>query len=42
MDELTRYIQDDISWCMLFADEIVLVDETAIGINTKLESGGKH
>ena len=28
MDELTHSIQDDISWCMLFADDIVLVDET--------------
>ena len=28
MDELTRAIQNEISWCMLFADDIVLVDET--------------
>jgi hypothetical protein len=27
MDEVTRDIQDDISWCMLFADDVVLVDE---------------
>ena len=26
MDELTRVIRDEISWCMLFADDIVLVD----------------
>ena len=37
MDELTRAIQDEISWCMLFADDIVLVDETRGGINIKLE-----
>src|SRR4029450_2942072 len=37
MDELTRYIQDDIPWCMLFADDIVLVDETREGVNAKLE-----
>ena len=28
MDELTRHIQDDIPWCMLFTDDIVLIDET--------------
>ena len=37
MDELTRAIQDEIPWCMLFADDIVLVDETRAGINAKLE-----
>lgn len=37
MDELTRHIQDDIPWCMLFADDIVLVDETREGVNAKLE-----
>ena len=37
MDELTRVMQDEISWCMLLADDIVLVDETRIRINVKLE-----
>jgi len=37
MDELTRGIQDKIPWCMLFADDIVLIDETKEGINTKLK-----
>ena len=36
MDELTGHIQDDISWCMLFADDIVLIDETQEGVNAKL------
>ena len=36
MNELTRVIQDEIR-CMLFADDIVLVDETRVGINVKLE-----
>ena len=27
MDEVTRDIQGDISWCMLFADDVMLVDE---------------
>ena len=37
MNELTRAIQDEIPWCMLFADEIVLLDETRAGVNAKLE-----
>ena len=37
MDELTRAIQDEILWCMLFADDIVLVDETRAGVNANLE-----
>ena len=37
MDELTRAIKDEIPWCMLFADDIVLVDETRAGVNAKLE-----
>ena len=37
MDELTRAIQDEIKWCMLFADDIVLIDETRAGVNAKLE-----
>jgi len=37
MDKLTRTIQDEIPWCMLFADDIVLVDEMRVGVNAKLE-----
>jgi len=37
MDELTRGIQDDIPWCILFADDIVLIDESREGVNAKLE-----
>jgi len=36
-DELTRAIQAQIPWSMLFADDIVLVDETRVGINAKLD-----
>ena len=28
IDEITRQIQDEVPWCMLFADDIVLLDET--------------
>ena len=37
MDELTRAIHDEISWCILFADDIVLVDETRARVHAKLE-----
>jgi hypothetical protein len=37
MDEDTRDIQGDIPWCMLFADDVVLVDESRAGVNMKLE-----
>ena len=36
MDELTGHIQNDISWCMLFADDILLIDEMHEGVNAKL------
>ena len=36
MDEVTRDIQG-IPWCMLFADDIVLVDESRTGVDQKLE-----
>lgn len=37
MDELTKSIQDDVSWCILFADDIILVDEIKERVNKKLE-----
>ena len=37
MDELTRAIQDEVPWRMLFADDIFLVDEMRAGVNAKLE-----
>ena len=37
MDEVTRGIQGDIPWCMLFADDVVLVDDSRMGVNRKLE-----
>jgi hypothetical protein len=37
MDEVTRDIQSGIPWCMLFADDIVLVDESRTGVDQKLK-----
>ena len=37
MDEVTSNIQGDIPWCMLLADDIVLVDKSQTGVNRKLE-----
>jgi hypothetical protein len=37
MDEVTRDIQGGISWCMLFSDDVVLVDESRTGVDQKLE-----
>jgi Reverse transcriptase (RNA-dependent DNA polymerase) len=37
MDEITKDIQRDIPWCMLFADDVVLIDDNRIGVNQKLE-----
>ena len=37
MNKLTKGIQDEIPWCMLFVDDIVLINETREGANTKLK-----
>ena len=37
MNEVTRDIQGDIPWFILFADDVVLVDESQAGVNRKLE-----
>lgn len=36
-DEITTHIQDNIIRCMLFADGIILEDETSKEVNQKLE-----
>jgi hypothetical protein len=37
MDEVTRDIQGGITWCILFVDDVVLVDESRTGVDQKLE-----
>ncbi|XP_070047145.1 secreted RxLR effector protein 78-like [Nicotiana tomentosiformis] len=37
MDVLSHHIQGEVPWCMLFADDIVLIDETRSGVNARLE-----
>jgi hypothetical protein len=37
MNEITRDIQGGISWCMLFADDVVLVDESRTRVDQKLK-----
>jgi hypothetical protein len=37
MDEVTRDIQGGISWCMLFADDVILMDESRTGVDQKLK-----
>ena len=37
IDELTRRIQEEVPRCMLFVDDVVLIDETREGVNAKLE-----
>jgi hypothetical protein len=37
MDEIIRDIQGGIPWYMLFADDVILVDESRTGVDQKLE-----
>jgi hypothetical protein len=37
MDKVTRDIQGGIPWCMLFADDVILVDESRMVVDQKLE-----
>jgi hypothetical protein len=37
MDEVTRDIQGGIAWCMLIADDVILVDESRTEVDQKLE-----
>ncbi|XP_071688575.1 uncharacterized protein [Rutidosis leptorrhynchoides] len=37
LDELTKRIQDNIPWCLIFADDIVLVSDSQDELNRRLE-----
>ena len=37
MKEISKLIRETVSWCMLFADDFVLVAETKEEVNNKLE-----
>jgi hypothetical protein len=37
MNKVIRDIQGDMAWSMLFTDDVVLVDESWIGVNRELE-----
>ncbi|XP_075092182.1 uncharacterized protein LOC142172459 [Nicotiana tabacum] len=42
MDSLTRHIQGEVPWYLLFAYDIVLIDETRCGVNERLEPTGRN
>jgi hypothetical protein len=37
IDEITRDIQDGIPWCMLFVDDVILVDKSKTEVDQKLK-----
>jgi hypothetical protein len=37
MDKVTSDIQGSIPWCILFPDDVILVDESRTGVDQKLE-----
>ncbi|GKD81108.1 retrovirus-related pol polyprotein LINE-1 [Tanacetum coccineum] len=41
LDEISQGIQENIPWCMIFADDIVLIAESAEELNNRLESWRK-
>lgn len=41
MDVLMRQIQNEVSWCMLFVDDIILIDETREELTLSWRFGDK-
>ena len=37
MDELTAHIEEEVPWCILFVDDLVLVNESRDCVNLKFE-----
>jgi hypothetical protein len=37
INEVTKDIQEDISWSMFFVDDVVLIDESRIKVDQKLK-----
>ncbi|KAI0496897.1 hypothetical protein KFK09_023223 [Dendrobium nobile] len=37
MDVLASHLQDDVPWCLLFTDDILIIDKTREGVDEKLE-----
>jgi len=37
MDDVSKDLQCEVPWCMLFADDVVLIDESRVGVKRKLE-----
>ncbi|XP_019260134.1 PREDICTED: uncharacterized protein LOC109238152 [Nicotiana attenuata] len=37
MDAVTHHVQGEAPWCMLFTDDIVLIDKMRSGVNYRLE-----
>ncbi|WMV28995.1 hypothetical protein MTR67_022380 [Solanum verrucosum] len=37
MDKLMQHIQGEVPWCLLFVDDIILIEETRGGVNDRLE-----
>lgn len=42
IDNIIRYIQDEVIWHILLADDIALLDETRVGFEYKLEFWKEH
>jgi hypothetical protein len=41
MDDVTKDIQGGITWCILFIDDVVLVDESKTGLIKSWSCGDK-